>query len=110
MKCPKCGQSIETGFFYCPTCGVKLKEKPVSANSGDLTKLFLLSWLLPPFGLPMTIRFIRSPEAKARTAGWISLAGTILILGLATWWTTLQINRLTEEMNRQLNGYGNLLW
>jgi hypothetical protein len=109
MKCPSCHLEVQQDFFYCPYCRKELREKPVDAGAWAQIKLYLISVLIPPFGLPLTFKYLKSPDEKTKIVGWVSLFLTAAALAVATVWSINQINKMTEEVNKQLNGYGNLL-
>jgi hypothetical protein len=109
MKCPACHLDVQPDFFYCPYCRKELREKPVDTGVWAQIKLYMISVLIPPFGLPFTFKYLKSPDGKTRSIGWISVILTAAALALATLWAVNQVNKMTDEVNKQLNGYGNLL-
>ena len=79
-----------------------MEEKPASTSLLALTGLFLVSVLLPPFGLGMTIRYLRSTNQTARVMGITSLVLTAIVLVVAVW-SAIEISKnITQMMNQQL--------
>ena len=87
---------------FCPNCGRRLVEKPVSTGVWAVLVLILVSTLLPPFGLGLTIRYLRSGNPTARIWGMASLILTVVVLVLAVW-TTISISR---NINQLVNQWG----
>lgn len=105
MRCRYCSQPITTFDYFCPSCGKKLKDKPVSTDFWPLVWLFALSALFPPFGIGRTLRYIKADEEKAKMMGWISLIVTIFAFTLTIWITKRTMDNLNKQINSQLQNY-----
>ncbi len=70
-----------------------------------LVWLFILSIFLPPLGLGLTIRYIKSPEKNARIVGWISLVVTILASIEAVILSISVLQTINSQVNSQLQNY-----
>src|SRR3990167_9273287 len=77
------------------------KEKEASTGVWALLWLFLASVLLPPFGLGLTIRYLKSTDNTAKVMGIISLVLTVMVLGLAAWSTIAISKNINRMMNQQ---------
>jgi len=64
--------------------------------------LFFVSIFLPPFGLGLTIRYLRSADRTAKAMGVISLAVTLVVLGAAIWSAVSISKNINQMVNQQL--------
>ena len=58
LQCPKCKFPILENYFFCPNCGKKLKNGPLPINIEKQIGLYLISFLVPPFGLLPGVRYL----------------------------------------------------
>ena len=91
--------------YFCPHCGKKLKDKPVSIGTWAIVWLFVLSVLLPPLGIGLTMRYIKADEESTRTIGWISLLVTVVSLMVAIWISKLALDGINQQINSQLENF-----
>jgi hypothetical protein len=98
IPCPNCKNPVDKLVFYCPICGKKIREKPVGTGFWPILGLVALSMLLPPLNLPLSIKYIRAAEPKAKQMGWISLVLMAVSLTIMIWWSV----RWAQEVNRQV--------
>ena len=103
IECPECKNTIDDKVFYCPICGKKIKEKPVNLDFGRIAWLIFLSAVLPPLNISLTMRYIKSPDVKARQWGWISLGVMCLALGLVTWWGIKWAENVNKQVNQEMD-------
>lgn len=105
ILCKYCSQPVDKDAYFCPSCGKKLKEKEASLSAGALLWLFILSTLLPPLGLGVTIRYIKSEDEKAKMIGWISLIVMILAILIGIWVAKGAMDNFNQQLNSQLQNY-----
>lgn len=105
VKCPFCNADLDPAAFFCPSCGKKVREKPVSTAFWAQAALYAVSVLLPPFGIGMTIRYLRSPDKIAKRAGWISVVLTSLALVVVFWSTYVMTKSISDQVNQSLKQY-----
>lgn len=101
--CNSCHFPILETYYFCPNCGKKIKEPPLSTSLGKQIGVYLLSILLPPFGLFHAIKYLSQPNPKAKIIGMVA---TILTIGsiIASILVTIDIiNQLNRVINTQLN-------
>ena len=103
--CKYCSLPISREDFFCPHCGKKLKDKPVSLGILSLSWLFILSTLVPPFGIGLTIRYIRAEDERARIIGWVSLGITVFALVTTVWISIGLMNTINQQMNSVMQSY-----
>jgi len=103
--CPHCTTLIEGMSFFCPICGKKVRDKPLSTGFFSQMGLYLASVLLPPLFLGWTIRYLKSSDTKERQIGLISLGLTIAALISGIWFSLVFFKNLTKEVNIQIRQY-----
>lgn len=104
--CPFCHIALKDDYYFCPNCGKKLKDPPMTAAKE--IGIYLLSVLLPPLGLWPGIRYILSGNAKTRRVGWIAVGLTVLATIITIWLFMGFMNGLTQGLNSSLNQYQSL--
>ena len=107
ITCPHCQFPILDSFYFCPNCGKKRKEPPVSTTIGKQIGIYVLSVLLPPLGLWPGIKYLLQKDQKAKIIGIIAIVLTILSTII-----TIQIalgifNQLSSTIN-QTRQYQNI--
>lgn len=105
LFCQNCKNSYDPLWFFCPTCGKKIKEKPVETGFWNILGLLGLSLLLPPFNIGLSIKYIKAPERKAKMWGWISIGVMIGVLVLATLWSIKTINDINRQVETEMGKY-----
>lgn len=80
--CRVCRAAAPAGANFCPQCGRKLRELPVSTSAARQAVVYAVSFFLAPFGLHFALQYIRQTDRKARMIGVISLALTIAAITL----------------------------
>jgi NADH:ubiquinone oxidoreductase subunit 3 (subunit A) len=112
VNCPFCAKEIDPKDFYCPECGKKVREKPIATTFWPVFLLFVLCVLLPPFNIGMTLKYIRSPDLKAKKIGWISLvvmAIMLIAVGVSTYYMTKYVSdQVNTQITQELKKYQNL--
>lgn len=104
--CPKCQSPIAEANYFCPNCGHKIKEPPVSVTITKQIGIYLLSILLPPLGLWPGIKYLRQSDQKAQIIGAVAIILTIFSIIISVWLYLLTINSISATLNSQLQGSG----
>jgi hypothetical protein len=105
IPCPFCNQEIDPTAFFCPLCGKNVRAKPLSTSIGARILVYLLSVLVPPFGLGLTFRYLRSPDSKAKKIGRISMILTITALIVICWLTFYLTKNISDQVNQEMQKY-----
>ena len=105
MVCKHCSLPVTNEDYFCPHCGKKLNDKPVSTGAWSIVWLFVLSVLLPPLGIGLTMRYIKADEESTRMIGWISLIVTVVSLIVAIWIAKLALDGINQQINSQLDNF-----
>ncbi|OGH24721.1 MAG: hypothetical protein A3B47_00635 [Candidatus Levybacteria bacterium RIFCSPLOWO2_01_FULL_39_24] len=108
LNCPNCKQNIATSDYFCPNCGKKLKDKPLSTTIARQIFVYSFSLLLPPLGLWPAIRYLKQESDKARMIGFIAIVLTIISTAVELWLGLGFINTFNQQFNQQLNSNLNL--
>ena len=108
IPCPFCSVQIDPVAYYCPNCGKKVREKPLSTSWSTQALLYLLSLFLPPLNLILAVRYLKSPDPKVKKIGIISLILMVLGIIIAVWYAIGLVRSVNQQVNQQLKQYQNL--
>jgi len=103
LTCRFCHEAISDDDYFCPHCGKKLKDKPVSTSIGKQIVVYLISLLLPPFGLPWAIRYLRQQDQKSKTIGYVVIALTVISIIVNIWLAYAFIQQTSQQINTDMN-------
>ncbi|MEK9154984.1 MAG: zinc ribbon domain-containing protein [Patescibacteria group bacterium] len=87
--CSSCNAPISPTENFCPQCGTKLKEPPLSISVRKQAFIYLISFFLAPFGLGYAFKYLKQSDPKARKVGIIVVILTILAIALMIWVTKI---------------------
>ena len=104
--CPFCHFTLLETFYFCPNCGKKLSEPPITTLKE--ISVYLISILLPPLGLWPGIKYLFSKNARTKRAGMIAITLTIISTIITLWLSVALFNNLSKSVNTQMNQYENL--
>lgn len=106
-SCPFCSFPIYSeSFNFCPNCGKKLKEPPVTVTRQIW--IYAISIFLPPLGLWPGIRYLLQKDGKKKAVGFIAITLTIISTIITLWLTIAVFNGAMLSVNSQLKSYQNL--
>ncbi len=92
--CPQCHQPVLPEYYYCPNCGKKLEERPLSTGIGAQLWLYTYTLVIMPLTAYLAykswkgVAYFRSEDPKAKRIGLIAiilLVGTIIFVIWSTW-------------------------
>lgn len=109
LPCTICHFPLSDTFYFCPNCGKKIKEPPVSLSVSKQIGIYALSIFLPPLGLWPGIKYLLQKDQKAQIVGMVAILLTIVSTILTLWLTFAAYNQLTQTINtqtRQINELG----
>jgi predicted RNA-binding Zn-ribbon protein involved in translation (DUF1610 family) len=110
--CSVCHQPILLNYYFCPNCGAKIKETPLSTSVSTQAWIYLFSIILPMIafifvGKWQGIKYFKSNDPKAKQIGqiaWILIVlSTILTIWLAYVWTQKAIQSSINSINTDFN-------
>lgn len=108
IACPFCLAPIDPTAYFCPKCGKKVREKPISTGISAQVVVYLVSIFLTPFSLALTWRYLKNPDPLAKRIGIISLILSLSALLIGIWTSIVFTQSLNQQINSQLNQYQNL--
>jgi uncharacterized membrane protein YqaE (UPF0057 family) len=104
--CKFCGQTVLANYYFCPYCGKKLIEPPITAMRE--IGVYLLSVFLPPLGLWPGIKYLTQKNEKAKRVGTIAIILTIISVVVTIWISIGLVNNISQSLSTQMGGYSNL--
>jgi len=111
--CPTCHQPVLPQYYFCPNCGTKINEAPLSTTAGTQTLVYLFSIVLPMICFIFVtrwpgIKYYKSSDQKAHQIGQIAWAlliiSTIITIGLVYMWTQQIIQSSVNSINTDFSG------
>ena len=78
--CPSCHNTVSDSANFCPQCGKKIKEPPLSTTVARQILIYCVSFFLAPFGLGYAFKYLKQRDPKTRTVGIVAIALTILAI------------------------------
>ncbi len=106
--CKYCHFPLSDTYFFCPNCGKKAKEPPLSTQLGKQISLYALSLFVPPFGLWPAIKYLNQGDEKSKRIGLIAFILSIIGIIGTIWITMDYVDQANKAVNLQLNQYQNL--
>ncbi len=97
--CPSCHTGVLPDAYFCAHCGRKLKEPPPATSLTKQIAIYLVSILLPPFGLIWAVRYLRARDAAATKIGMAIIALTAVSLAVNVWLTIRLYNTYVDLLN-----------
>jgi len=104
--CKFCGQAVFSNYYFCPYCGKKLIEPPITIIKE--IGVYLLSVFLPPLGLWPGIKYLLQKNSKAKRVGTIAIILTVVSTIITLWLSVAAFNGLSKTINSQLNQQSDL--
>jgi len=101
--CKFCGQTVFTNYYFCPYCGKKLIEPPITAIKE--IGVYLLSAFLPPLGLWPGVKYLLQKNSRAKRVGTVAIVITIISTIITLWLSVAAFGGLSKSLNSQLNEY-----
>lgn len=100
LVCKKCQNPIAASFFFCPYCGKKLRQLPLSTSIGRQIWYYFLAIFFPYFTVAPSISYLRQSDNNSKATGIVLLLLTAvsLLINVYYVWVTAQY------FNEQLNG------
>lgn len=100
--CKKCQNEVKLEYYFCPTCGTKLKQPPVSTSIYTQIKYYIGSIVLFPMGIVWGFRYLRDDRTSAKIIGMALILGTIIFGMFIAIWTVQTVNTVSTQINDQM--------
>lgn len=104
--CQSCHFPIADNFYFCPNCGKKIHEPPITI--AKQISVYAISLLLPPLGLWPGIKYVLQKDEKTKTVGIIAIILTVISTIVTLWLFMNTITSITSGIGSPLNQYQNL--
>ncbi len=104
--CQFCHSPISDNFYFCPNCGKKIHEPPITI--AKQISVYAISLLLPPLGLWPGIKYVLQKEEKTKTVGIIAIILTIISTVITLLFFMNTLNSITSGAGSSLNQLQNL--
>ncbi len=95
--CPQCHQPVLPEYYYCPNCGKKLDDQPLSTSIWAQIWLYTFTLIFMPLTCYLIythwkgLQYFRSEDPKARRMGLISIILLVISFGFLVWSTWASI-------------------
>lgn len=83
LQCKYCNFIVLNSYYFCPNCGKKLHEPPLSTTIGKQIGLYALSFFIPPFGIIPAFKYLRQSDQQSKIIGIIAIALTFISIIIA---------------------------
>jgi len=113
LTCSVCHQPVLENYYFCPNCGNKLHEAPLSTTISTQLKIYSFSILLPFIGFIFVtrwpgVKYFKSEDPKAKQIGQLSwlliLLSTVLVIWLSVRWAQSYIKSTVDSINADFSG------
>ena len=104
--CKFCGQTVLSNYYFCPYCGKKIIDPPITMLKE--IGVYLFSVFQPPLGLWPGIKYLFQKNKKAKRIGVIAIILTIISSIITIWACIGLVNNMTQSLNAQMNQYQSL--
>jgi hypothetical protein len=101
--CKSCQNPIAPTFFFCPYCGKKLRQPPLSISVWKQINVYFISVFFPPFGLIPGIRYLRQSDSRSQMIGIIVLLLTGLSTLVTIYYSVVLIQYANQYFSQTLN-------
>ena len=111
--CPSCHQPILPQYYFCPNCGAKINEAPLSTTSGTQAWVYLFSIILPMIAFIFVtrwpgVKYYKSKDPKTHLIGQIAwvliILSTVVTIWFAYVWTQNVIQDQINAINTDFGG------
>ena len=106
--CTRCQGNVSSSDYFCPSCGKKLKEKPLSTGILKQVLIYSLSFFLPPLGIWPAVKYLKQPDQKSKNVGLITLILTIISIGITIYISISLLNSYSKDLSNQVKIYRDL--
>jgi hypothetical protein len=111
--CPVCHQPILAEYYFCPNCGAKINEAPLSTTAGTQAWVYAFSIILPMICFIFVtrwpgVKYYKSSDPKMHRIGQIAWAlliiSTIVTIWLVYVFTLQMIQSSVNSINTDFSG------
>ena len=112
--CPVCHQPVLSQYYFCPNCGAKVKEAPLSTTIKTQAWVYALSIILPMICFIFVtrwpgVKYLKSNNPKAKQIGiiaWVLIVlSTIFVIWFVYTWTQKTIQSSIDSINADFGSF-----
>lgn len=101
--CKSCQNPISPTYFFCPYCGKKLKQPPLSTSVGKQIGVYFLAVFFPFLTVVTGFRYINQSDSKSKAIGIVTLLLTGLSILLNVYFLFVFMDEFKQLLNSPLN-------
>lgn len=102
LTCKYCDFTVAENFYFCPNCGKKIKEPPLSTSISKQIYIYAISIIFPPLGLWPGIKYLLDKNPKAKVIGIVAIILTTVSLIITIQLTLSFLNGQKDVASQQL--------
>ena len=111
--CSVCHQPVLSSYYFCPNCGNKLSQAPLSTTIATQVGIYAFSIILPFIGFIFVtrwpgVKYFKSEDPKTKQIGQIAwlliLLSTVLLVWLSITWAQAYIKSTVDSINTDFSG------
>lgn len=111
--CPQCHLPVAPDAYFCPNCGKELRSKPLSTSFLMQAWIYAFSIVLPMLAFLAlsywpAIKYLRSPDEKAKQIGIVAMILMILSTIITFWLTIVWLQNYIQQSVNAVGNIGNL--
>ncbi len=112
--CPFCHQPVLAQYYFCPNCGKKLEDGPLSTSFWSRLWLYTFSLIIMPLTCYLVyarwqgIKYFKSKDPKAHRMGLVAIALLIISIVFLVWSTWQGTIWLEQYAQTQVNSAASL--
>lgn len=99
LVCKSCQNPISQTYFFCPYCGKKLRQPPLSTSVGKQIGIYFVAIFFPIFSIVPAIRYLGQSDNNSKAVGIV----TLLLTGISILLNVYGIIYLSEQFNKIYN-------
>lgn len=108
LLCGTCHQKIFPEYYFCPNCGTKIHEPPLSTTPSTQLSLYAFSLILPAICFLFVnkwkgIKYLESQDKQARTVGIIASCILIISTVLTFWYAYTVTQKILGQALQGVN-------
>jgi hypothetical protein len=106
--CRVCHQPILPQYYFCPNCGAKVNEPPLSTTPGTQAWIYAFSIILPMICFIFVtkwpgMKYIKSEDPKAKRIGQIAWVLIILSTCITIWLAIILTQAMIQSSISSIN-------
>ena len=106
--CSVCHQPLFSKYYFCPNCGTKVNEAPLSTTPATQAWIYAFSIILPLIAFIFVtrwpgVKYYKSKDPKAKQIGQIAWILLILSTIITIWIVTVLTQKMIQSSVNSIN-------